>query len=159
MILGLIGLVVVTEAFADAFGYVLEPDNPTRIVAVVAGPLSLVLELFGTDVAAWGFAVFAWAHVLAVMAFGTYLPYSKHLHIITSEPNVYLMNLEPRGALRKMDLEADPPARRGSDASARPRSATSPGATCSTRWPAPSAGAAWSSARPRTAARRCRPST
>ena len=43
------------------------------------------------------------------MAFGTYLPYSKHLHIITSEPNVYLMNLEPRGALRKMDLEADPP--------------------------------------------------
>ena len=109
MILGLIGLVVVTEAFADAFGYVLEPDNPTRIVAVVAGPLSLVLELFGTEVAAWGFAIFAWAHVLAVMAFGTYLPYSKHLHIITSEPNVYLMNLEPRGALRKMDLEADPP--------------------------------------------------
>jgi Fe-S oxidoreductase len=109
VILGLIGLVVLTEAFADAFGYVLEPDNPTRIVAVVAGPLSLVLELFGTEVAAWGFAIAAWAHVLAVMAFGTYLPYSKHLHIITSEPNVYLMNLEPRGALRKMDLEADPP--------------------------------------------------
>ncbi len=109
VILALIGLVVVTEAFADAFGYVLEPDNPTRIVAVIAGPLSLVLELFGTDVAAWGFAIFAWAHVLAVMAFGTYLPYSKHLHIITSEPNVYFLNLEPRGALRKMDLEAEPP--------------------------------------------------
>jgi Fe-S oxidoreductase len=109
VILGLIGLVVITEAFADAFGYVLEPDNPTRIVAVVAGPLSLVLELFGTGVAAWGFAIFAWVHVLAVMAFGTYLPYSKHLHIITSEPNVYFRSLEPRGALRKMDLEADPP--------------------------------------------------
>jgi Fe-S oxidoreductase len=110
IILGLIGLVVVSEAFADAFGYVLEPDNPTRIVAVVAGPLSLILELFGTEVAAWGFAIFAWVHVLAVMGFGTYLPYSKHLHIITSEPNVYLRNLEPRGALRKMDLEAEPPA-------------------------------------------------
>jgi Fe-S oxidoreductase len=109
IILGLIGAVVVTEAFADAFGYVIEPDNPTRIVAVVAGPLSLVLELFGTDVAAWGFAIFAWAHVLVVMVFGTYLPYSKHLHILTSEPNVYFTNLEPRGALRKMDLEADPP--------------------------------------------------
>ena len=109
VILALIALVVISEAFADAFGYVLEPDNPTRIVAVVAGPLSLVLELFGTEVAALGFAVFAWAHVLAVLGFGTYLPYSKHLHIITSEPNVYLMNLEPRGALRKMDLEADPP--------------------------------------------------
>jgi Fe-S oxidoreductase/nitrate reductase gamma subunit len=109
VILALIGAVVISEAFADAFGYVLEPDNPTRIVAVVAGPLSLVLELFGTGVAAWGFAIFAWSHVLLVMAFGTYLPYSKHLHIISSEPNVYLRNLEPRGALRKMDLEADAP--------------------------------------------------
>jgi len=108
VILGLIGLVVVTEAFADAFGYVLEPDNPTRIVAVIAGPLSLLLELFGTDVAGVGFAIVAWVHVVAVMAFGTYLPYSKHLHIISSEPNVYLRNLEPRGALRKMDLEAQP---------------------------------------------------
>jgi len=109
VILGLIGLVVLTEAFADAFGYVLEPDNPTRIVAVIAGPLSLVLEVFGTQVAAIGFSTLAWAHVLAVMAFGTYLPYSKHLHIITSEPNSYFLNLEPRGALRKMDLEAEPP--------------------------------------------------
>jgi Fe-S oxidoreductase/nitrate reductase gamma subunit len=110
VILALIGAVVITEAFADAFGYVVEPDNPTRIVAVVAGPLSLLLELFGTAVAEWGFAIFVWAHVLLVMAFGTYLPYSKHLHIISSEPNVYLRNLEPRGALRKMDLEADAPA-------------------------------------------------
>ena len=109
VILGLIGLVVLTEAFADAFGYVLEPDNPTRIVAVIAGPLSLILELFGTQVAAIGFSTFAWAHALAVMVFGTYLPYSKHLHIITSEPNAYFLNLEPRGALRKMDLEAEPP--------------------------------------------------
>jgi len=109
VILGLIGLVVLSEAFADAFGYVLEPDNPTRIVSVIAGPLSLPLELLGTGVAATGFTVFAWAHVLAVMAFGTYLPYSKHLHIITSEPNAYFLNLEPRGALRKMDLEAEPP--------------------------------------------------
>ncbi|HSM39067.1 MAG TPA: (Fe-S)-binding protein, partial [Candidatus Limnocylindrales bacterium] len=51
---------------------------------------------------------FAWAHILVVLAFGTYLPYSKHLHILTSEPNVYFRNLEPRGALRKMDLEAEP---------------------------------------------------
>jgi Fe-S oxidoreductase/nitrate reductase gamma subunit len=109
VILALIGLVVITEALADAFGYVLEPDNPTRIVAVIAGPLSLVLQLFGTEVAAWGFTVMAWTHVLAVLVFLTYLPYSKHLHIFTSEPNVYFMNLEPRGALRKMDLEAEPP--------------------------------------------------
>ncbi len=49
-----------------------------------------------------------WAHILLVLGFGAYLPYSKHLHIISSEPNVYFRNLEPRGALRKMDLEAEP---------------------------------------------------
>ena len=43
-----------------------------------------------------------------MLGFGAYLPYSKHLHIISSEPNVYFRNLEPRGALRKMDLEAEP---------------------------------------------------
>ena len=50
----------------------------------------------------------AWAHILLVLGFGAYLPYSKHLHIISSEPNVYFRSLEPRGALRKMDLEAEP---------------------------------------------------
>ena len=55
-----------------------------------------------------GFGIFAWLHIGFVLAFGTYLPFSKHLHILTSEPNVYLRNLEPRGALRKMDLEAEP---------------------------------------------------
>ena len=58
------------------------------------------------------------------MAFGTYLPYSKHLHILTSEPNVYFRNLEPRGALRKMDLEAEPPPGEGATSSARSRSRT-----------------------------------
>ena len=46
-------------------------------------------------------------HIGFVMVFGTYLPYSKHLHILTSEPNVYFRELDPRGALRKMDLEAE----------------------------------------------------
>ena len=59
------------------------------------------------------FGVFAWLHIGFVLAFGMYLPFSKHLHILTSEPNVYFRNLEPRGALRKMDLEAEP--RRGEE--------------------------------------------
>ena len=46
--------------------------------------------------------------ILLVLAFLAYLPFSKHLHIISSEPNVYTKSLEPRGALRLMDLEAEP---------------------------------------------------
>jgi Fe-S oxidoreductase len=62
------------------------------------------LTLFGETVVTW-YQVFFWAHMLAVLGFLNYLPYSKHLHVITSVPNVYLSSLEPRGALRPIDLE------------------------------------------------------
>jgi Fe-S oxidoreductase len=108
IILGLIFFIVLTELIGDAFVYVLEPDHQARPWAILAGPLSLALAPLGTEVAQIGFAIMAWAHIGLVLGFGAYLPYSKHLHIISSEPNVYFRNLEPRGALRKMDLEAEP---------------------------------------------------
>jgi len=108
VILGLITLVVVTELAGDAFRLVAEPDDPARGAALLAAPLASLLAPLGTDAGVAGYGVFGWLHIGAVLAFGAYLPYSKHLHIITSEPNVYLRNLEPRGALRKMDLELEP---------------------------------------------------
>ena len=108
IILGLIFSIVATEWVGDAMAYVVEPDDGSRAWAVLAGPLSLALERIGPEAALTGFGVAAWAHILLVLAFGAYLPYSKHLHIISSEPNVFFRNLEPRGALRKMDLEAEP---------------------------------------------------
>ena len=38
-----------------------------------------------------------WAHIVGVLAFLNYLPYSKHLHIILAFPNTYYSNLEPQG--------------------------------------------------------------
>jgi ferredoxin len=108
IILAMILGVVVSEAAGDALRFVADPDDPARRVAALAGPLSLALEPIGQQAAGTAFGIAAWLHIGFVMAFGTYLPYSKHLHILTSEPNVYLRNLEPRGALRKMDLEAEP---------------------------------------------------
>ncbi|HYM52398.1 MAG TPA: (Fe-S)-binding protein [Candidatus Dormibacteraeota bacterium] len=109
VILGLIFGVVGTELVADALRFVATPDDPARGWALLAGPLSLALEPIGAERAASGFGLLGWAHIGFVLGFGAYLPYSKHLHIITSEPNVYFRSLEPRGALRKMDLEAEPP--------------------------------------------------
>lgn len=108
VILGLIFTIVLTELVGDAFVYVLEPDHHARPWALLAGPLSLALEPLGSQAAAAGYGVMAWLHLGLVLGFGAYLPYSKHLHIISSEPNVFFRNLEPRGALRKMDLEAEP---------------------------------------------------
>ncbi len=51
------------------------------------------------------FAVLWWAHIALVAAFLVYLPFSKHLHIVTSFFNVYFRKLAPRGELPAMDLE------------------------------------------------------
>ncbi len=51
--------------------------------------------------------VLVWSHLLIVLGFLTYLPRSKHLHIITAAPNVYLAKNQPRGYLEplRIDLE------------------------------------------------------
>src|SRR6202023_2817969 len=47
-----------------------------------------------------------WAHLTLVFGFLVYLGYSKHLHIITSVPNVFFKNEGPKGAFRSIDIEA-----------------------------------------------------
>jgi len=44
-----------------------------------------------------------WFHILGVLAFLNYLPYSKHLHIVLAFPNTYFSNLGPKGKLSNMD--------------------------------------------------------
>ncbi len=58
-----------------------------------------------------------WLHLAIVLAFGNFLPYGKHFHIITALPNVYFQRLPSEGApssstahtaaLRKLDLESE----------------------------------------------------
>jgi Fe-S oxidoreductase len=46
-----------------------------------------------------------WTHVTTILAFGNFLPYGKHFHIITGLPDVFFQRLPPIGQLRKLDLE------------------------------------------------------
>ena len=50
---------------------------------------------------------FFWVHLSLVFAFLVYLGYSKHLHIITAAPNAFFRNLQPKGRLTPLDLEAE----------------------------------------------------
>ena len=43
-----------------------------------------------------------WFHILGILAFLNYLPYSKHFHIILAFPNTYFANLEPKGSFTNM---------------------------------------------------------
>jgi Fe-S oxidoreductase len=46
--------------------------------------------------------VFVWAHVLLILSFLAYLPYSKHLHIITAVVNVFFGRTGARGRLEPL---------------------------------------------------------
>lgn len=53
------------------------------------------------------FYVFLWTHLLIILSFLVYLPYSKHLHIITSAFNVFFTRTEARGKLRTLNIDLD----------------------------------------------------
>mgnify|MGYP006279230757 CR=1 FL=1 len=44
-----------------------------------------------------------WAHIILIFAFANVLPYSKHFHVFTSLPNVYLSRLNPVGKMNTME--------------------------------------------------------
>jgi Fe-S oxidoreductase len=49
---------------------------------------------------------FWWMHIIIIFGFLNYLPYSKHLHVLTSIPNVFFANLEPkRNTIKPLNLE------------------------------------------------------
>lgn len=52
------------------------------------------------------YEVFWWMHIVVVLSFMNFLPYSKHFHVITSIPNVFFNKLEPnKYALKPLNLE------------------------------------------------------
>lgn len=108
IILGLIGGLMVTLLIANACTYLAESGTigPEKVVSrALAGFLAPSVHQPET----WARG-FWWAHVLLVLTFLNYLPYSKHLHVVTSLINVYLSNTSgpgTRGAMKPMDLEAE----------------------------------------------------
>lgn len=43
-----------------------------------------------------------WLHILGILAFMNYLPYSKHLHILLAFTNAYYARLQPKGEMNNM---------------------------------------------------------
>ena len=108
-ILSMIAMLMVTLllmfGFTSALTHGEEPGmHPLgRLVGVAVGGGSAT-ALFG------GYAVSWWLHALLLLVFANYLPYSKHLHVLTSLINTFFSNTSgpgPRGAMKAMDLEAE----------------------------------------------------
>ena len=60
----------------------------------------------GTQNAHIYFEFFWWMHIVVILGFLNFLPYSKHLHVLTSIPNTYFANLdEIRNTIKPLNLE------------------------------------------------------
>ncbi len=53
----------------------------------------------------WTYYSSWWIHILILLGFINYIPYSKHLHVLTAIPNVFLTYFAGKGEMRKIDLE------------------------------------------------------
>jgi len=69
-------------------------------------PISNALSHAVAPVAPVTERVGVWAHVLIILSFLVYLPYSKHLHILVAAINVYFGRTRARGRLEPINFEA-----------------------------------------------------
>jgi Fe-S oxidoreductase len=102
-ILAQIGLLIITHFLYHGFHQAALGGQ----AEVSSGPIS---NLIGQ--AASGFSgahvvseVARWAHAVVLLFFLNYLPYSKHIHILGSLPNIYFRELGQKGVMPKLNLE------------------------------------------------------
>jgi Fe-S oxidoreductase/nitrate reductase gamma subunit len=103
LILVLILVVMLTMFGQNAAGIALRGEEYGDGRIISAG-LSGIFDGASKGAVQMWYTLFFWAHVLVVLVFLNYLPFSKHLHVLTSIPNVYCSNLGPTGALAPVNL-------------------------------------------------------
>src|SRR5207237_8526033 len=97
VILGMIALLMLTLLVFEGAGLsagLLEKGYTPPPIAN-----GILHSIFSRDLAGVVFPVACWTHVVTVLAFAAYLPQSKHLHIVTTLPNVFFRKQTPRGQL------------------------------------------------------------
>ncbi len=105
LVLGLIGFLMVSDFVMDGAKFLVHPGSAEQAWAPVG---SLIAGAFaaggmGQGTAATIQELFYWLHIFALFFFLNYLPYSKHMHVLTIVQNVFLSNLRPGKALRPIE--------------------------------------------------------
>ncbi len=109
VILILITGVIITLFALGGFQGALEGSGRLHLT-LVAGPLAGWLAGLGwrPGVLQAFYGAFWWAHVLIILGFLVFIPYSKHLHLLASPFNVYFRSLAPMGQmLQPLDFSVD----------------------------------------------------
>ncbi|WP_224982342.1 (Fe-S)-binding protein [Geomonas agri] len=69
----------------------LPATSATPLSNLVAAFIKTILPTAKLETAG---SVFWWAHAVVLLGFMNFLPYSKHMHILTATPNVFLRNMD-----------------------------------------------------------------
>lgn len=81
--------------------FILEPNELRPISSELSA--SLFTSNLNADIP---FEIFWWIHIITVFGFLNYLPYSKHLHVLTSIPNTFFANVDSkRNRLQPLNLD------------------------------------------------------
>jgi len=101
IVLGLITIVVTALLLQNSTRIALGADHKWAF-----RPLALLISsLFApTQQTYFLFEVAWWFHIGCILIFLNYLPFSKHLHVLTSVPNVFFSRLGPVHALEPLDF-------------------------------------------------------
>jgi Fe-S oxidoreductase len=102
VILALIAFLMVTLLVSNAAGIAVVERDPRNLGVDHFPPLTIgriLSALVPTGTEGVVYAGAWWAHVLAILGFAVYLPRTKHLHIVTTLPNVAFRKQTPRGQL------------------------------------------------------------
>jgi len=110
LILGMIGILMVTHFGHHAFKFVAAGGAQSPLAHEFSSmPVSFFLAgLFSgmtpRAAEAWSEGMW-WSHIVVLLVFLNYIPYSKHSHLVASLPNILFRNRGQRGVLRKLNLE------------------------------------------------------
>ena len=98
LILGIIITMMIADIIYDGAALA-RADSPFILYEPAGSLAAQALQVLPDGTLAFLSQAGFWTHSTLVLIFLNLLPYSKHFHIITGVPNVYLQSLEPVGRL------------------------------------------------------------
>ncbi|MFA7325508.1 MAG: heterodisulfide reductase-related iron-sulfur binding cluster [Candidatus Kapaibacterium sp.] len=93
---------IVTSLLFENAAMIVMGTHPSWAVNPLASALSTIIS---TSAAPIIYNIGWWLHIILILAFMNFLPYSKHLHVLTSVLNVFFSNLGPTNKLEPIDFE------------------------------------------------------
>ena len=103
VILNLILVIAASDILFDSAFIALNPGiEKSGPLAALFAPL---ISLLGKNLTGHLHSLAYWTHISAILFFLTLLPRSKHFHIVTSIPNVFLSNMNLGNGLHRIDFE------------------------------------------------------